>query len=74
MGWLAPLAGALVALASAFGREHRESALSARGRHGAGLAHRIVWLKPLKGATARDTFASGHNLASLETLGEQLAR
>ena len=51
------------------------------------LAHRIVWLNPLKEDPAYeplargmkaalphvDTFASGHNLAGLETLGDQLA-
>jgi uncharacterized protein len=52
------------------------------------LAHRVVWLNPLKGDPAYeplargmhaalphvDVFAAGHNLASLEELGEQLAR
>jgi uncharacterized protein len=52
------------------------------------LAHRVVWLNPLKGDPAYeplargmhaalphvDVFAAGHNLASLEELGEQLVR
>jgi uncharacterized protein len=52
------------------------------------LAHRVVWLNPLKGDPAYeplargmhaalphvDVFAAGHNLASLEELGDQLAR
>lgn len=52
------------------------------------LAHRIVWLNPLKEDPAYeplargmqaalryvDVFASGHNLASLEAVGEALAR
>ncbi len=52
------------------------------------LAHRIVWLNPLKGDEAYeplarrmqaalpyvDVFAAGHNLASLEALGAELAR
>ena len=52
------------------------------------LAHRVVWLNPLKedpayeplarGMTAAlphvDVFSSGHNLASLEELGEALER
>lgn len=52
------------------------------------LAHRVVWVNPLKGDPAYeplargmqaalphvDTFASGHNLASLEEVGELLAR
>jgi uncharacterized protein with von Willebrand factor type A (vWA) domain len=50
------------------------------------LAHRVVWLNPLKADPAYepltrgmraalphvDTFASGHNLASLEALGDLL--
>ena len=52
------------------------------------LAHRVVWVNPLqedpayeplaRGMRAAlphvDVFASGHNLASLETLGDELAR
>jgi uncharacterized protein len=52
------------------------------------LAHRIVWLNPLKGDAAYeplargmraalpyvDVFAAGHNLASLEELGAELVR
>jgi uncharacterized protein len=52
------------------------------------LAHRVVWLNPLKGDPAYeplargmhaalphvDVFGAGHNLASLEELGDQLAR
>jgi uncharacterized protein with von Willebrand factor type A (vWA) domain len=52
------------------------------------LAHRVIWLNPLKGDEAYeplargmraalpyvDTFAAGHNLASLEELGLELAR
>jgi uncharacterized protein with von Willebrand factor type A (vWA) domain len=52
------------------------------------LAYRVVWLNPLKESAAYeplargmhaalpyvDVFASGHNVASLEALGEQLAR
>jgi uncharacterized protein with von Willebrand factor type A (vWA) domain len=52
------------------------------------LAHRVVWLNPLKEDPAYeplvrgmraalphvDLFASGHDLASLEALGEELAR
>jgi hypothetical protein len=52
------------------------------------LAHRVVWLNPLKEDPAYaplargmqaalphiDLFASGHNLASLETVGKALAR
>ncbi len=52
------------------------------------LAHRVVWLNPLKEDPAYeplvrgmkaalphvDVFVSGHNLASLEELGEELAR
>jgi uncharacterized protein len=51
------------------------------------LAHRVIWLNPLKGDPAYeplargmhaalpyvDVFAAGHNLASLEDLGAQLA-
>jgi uncharacterized protein with von Willebrand factor type A (vWA) domain len=51
------------------------------------LAHRVIWLNPLKALTGYaplaggmrhalpyvDTFASGHNLASLETLAHELA-
>jgi uncharacterized protein len=51
------------------------------------LSHRIIWLNPLKGDPAYeplargmraalpyvDDFASGHNLASLETVAERLA-
>jgi uncharacterized protein len=50
------------------------------------LAHRVIWLNPLKEHAAYeplargmkaalphiDLFASGHNLASLEALGEEL--
>jgi uncharacterized protein with von Willebrand factor type A (vWA) domain len=52
------------------------------------LAHRVVWLNPLKEDPAYeplargmraalphvDDFASGHNLASLEAVAETLAR
>lgn len=52
------------------------------------LAHRVVWLNPLKGDPAYeplargmhaalpyvDVFVAGHNLASLEALGAQLGR
>jgi uncharacterized protein with von Willebrand factor type A (vWA) domain len=52
------------------------------------LAYRVIWLNPLKGDEAYeplargmraalpyvDTFAAGHNLASLEELGLELAR
>jgi uncharacterized protein with von Willebrand factor type A (vWA) domain len=52
------------------------------------LAHRVIWLNPLKGSDAYeplargmhaalpyiDVFAAGHNLASLEELGAELAR
>jgi uncharacterized protein with von Willebrand factor type A (vWA) domain len=52
------------------------------------LAHRVVWLNPLKGDPAYeplargmhaalpyvDVFVAGHNLASLEELGAELAR
>jgi uncharacterized protein with von Willebrand factor type A (vWA) domain len=51
------------------------------------LAHRVVWLNPLKGDAAYeplargmqaalpyvDVFAAGHNLASLEDLGAELS-
>jgi uncharacterized protein len=52
------------------------------------LAHRVIWLNPLKGDAAYeplargmqaalphvDVFAAGHNLASLEELGSELSR
>ena len=52
------------------------------------LAHRVIWLNPLKGDPAYeplargmqaalphiDVFASGHNLASLEELGKELGQ
>lgn len=62
--------------------------LSAQMQRLARLAHRIIWVNPLKGSPryqplARgmaaalpyvDDFLSGHNLASLETLAEVLAK
>ena len=61
---------------------------AADGALSAGSRYKVIWLNPLKEDPAYeplargmsaclpyiDLFVSGHNLASLEELGEQLAR
>ncbi len=88
-GWgrRGPLRGAAVIILSD-GLERGEPGLLAEQmRRLARLAHRIIWVNPLKGSPeyqplARgmaaalpyvDDFLSGHNLASLETLAQLLA-